>query len=85
MTVFAEILSSNQLLWHSLSSLQKYSEVVMMSKEAYYMVEWLYSIEIFHQKRVNCNNNTFFLSVVRIVALSWSCREEKGHIVTTSS
>lgn len=51
LTVFAEILSSNQLLWHSLSSLEKYSEVVMMSKEAYYMVpEWLYSIEIFHQQ-----------------------------------
>lgn len=72
--IFAKILSSNQVLWDSFSPLEKNRR---LNKDEYMLgtkdgTDENKQVKNHHQQSIN-NKNTFFLSVVRMVALSWSC------------
>lgn len=76
LVIFAEILSSNQILWDSFSPLEKNrhlnkNEYMQGTKEG---TDENKQVKKHHQQ--SNNKNTFFLSVVRMVALSWSCSWE---------
>lgn len=73
LVIFAKILSSNQVLWDSFSPLEKNVECDYM-QSSIDSTDYNYTFKKNNKKW----DNTFFLSVVRIVALSWSCSQKKN-------
>lgn len=83
LTVFTEVFSSNQVLWNGFSSLGKKKTIMSIScitTMVGYFTEHAGVTTSPEKKLIIDKSFTFFLSVVRIVALSCSWKQKKSII-----